>query len=96
MRPTSNCHSTVAESPFSTNSTAGFVDNAPANGFSELIYDDPTNTYTATQTFTKLGLIQPSFNFQGNNVIEVYAYSNGNSTATVTVGCGDRQQFLRR
>jgi hypothetical protein len=70
------------------------VYNGPAGAFSQVVFDDPFNTYSATQSFASTDIVTSGFEFDANNVVNLYIYaSNGTSTATVTVGTGTESNF---
>ena len=80
---------------YSTNNVSKLVYNGPSGAFSKLIFDDPFNTYAATQSFTATDLVASGFEFDANNVVNLYDYAtNGASTATVTVGAGADSNFF--
>ncbi len=63
------------------------VYNGPSGMFSEVVFADPFNTYAATQTFAATDIVSSGFEFDANNVGNLFIYaSNGASTATVNVG----------
>ncbi len=79
---------------YSTSVAPKLVYNAPAGIFSEVVFDDPYNTYTATQSFTSTDAVSKGFEFDANNVVNLYVYAgNGASTATVSVGTGTEANF---
>ena len=81
--------------PYSTSNDDTFVYNGSAGTFSKLIFDDPSNTYSVTQTLTGTQLTSNSgFQLDLNNVSNLYVYGNSNSTATVNVPTGTESNFF--
>ncbi len=80
---------------YSTASVSKLIYNGPSGQFSKLIFDDPFNAYAATQSFTATDLVTSGFEFDANNVVNLYTYvTNAASTATVTVGAGTDSNFF--
>ena len=80
---------------YSTATATKLVYNGPAGTFSEVIFADTFNTYTATQSFASADIVTSDFEFDANNTVNLYIYaSNGKSTATVTVGTGTESNFF--
>ncbi|HEV3343661.1 MAG TPA: hypothetical protein VG125_25035, partial [Pirellulales bacterium] len=79
---------------YSTTAATKVVYNGPAGTPSEVVFADKFNTYKATQSFASTDIVTPGFEFDAENVVELYIYaSNGQSTATVTVGTGSENNF---
>src|SRR6185312_7493901 len=70
--------------------------NGPSGQASEVIFSDPItgDNYTATQNFTETSLVRSGFEFDDFTTTTLYAYSNGASTANVTVGAGSGNNFF--
>jgi hypothetical protein len=80
---------------YSTAAATKFVFNGPAGTFSQVIFADPFNHYTATQSLTATQLVEGGFEFDANNVANLFVYvSSGQSTATVNVGSGSGSNFF--
>ena len=62
----------------------------PSHAFSNVVFDDPNNAYTATQTFTSTQILSSSFAFEADNVANLYIYAGSGSTANVTVSGATR------
>ena len=83
-----------APTTYSTTAATKFVYNGPSGAYSEVIYSDKFNTYTATQSFAATDLVTSGFEFDANSVVNLYVYAaNGASTATVNVGTGTESNF---
>ncbi len=72
------------------------VYNGPTGAVSEVVFADPVSgdTYAGTQTLTATSLVRNGFEFDANNVSTLYSYSNGTSTANVTVNGGSGNNFF--
>ena len=80
---------------YSTQQNQKFVYNGPAGVYSRLVFDDPSNTYTVNQSLTSTQLVSSSgFEFDLNNVTNLYVYGSSNSTATVNVASGSGSNFF--
>jgi hypothetical protein len=69
------------------------VYQGPAFSYSKLIFNDPADVYTATQTFTSTQLVGANFAFEADNVSNLYVYAGSGSTANVTVASGTSANF---
>ena len=83
--------------PAATYSTADanhLVYNAPSGVFSELIYADKFNAYSATQSLAATELTRSGFEFDANGVVNLYIYSSsGTSAAAVSLAAGTGSNF---
>jgi hypothetical protein len=72
---------------YPTGLALGLIYNGPSGAFSKLIFDDPFNVYSATQSFAATDLLRSAFLCDANNVgnLYIYAPTNGKSTATIAV-----------
>ena len=74
-----------------------FVYNAPSGTFSQLIFADPFNPYSATQTLSRHEDHYQRFEFDANSVVNLYIYAtNGQSDRDRQRGSGKRAQLFRR
>lgn len=78
---------------YSTATNTSLAVNGLGSGFAELVFDDNFNAYAATESFASTTLSGGGFAFSANSVKNLYIYSNGNSTATVTVAGTDPGNF---
>lgn len=74
---------------YSTNITTQVVYNAPSDGtFSQVVFDDPDHTYTATQTLNSTTISSDEFSFTATGASILYIYAASGSSASVSVADG--------
>ncbi len=79
---------------YSTTSYNQLVYNGPTNAFTKVVFDDPTGTYTASQSFASTQLLGSTFDFVANSVANLYVYADSSSTAMVQVAQGSGGNFF--
>jgi hypothetical protein len=83
------------ETQYSTSGLTALIYNGPAGSFSKVVFDDPSNSYTVTQTLAGTQLVTSSgFQLELDNIANLYVYGNSTSTATVNVSLGGGSNFF--